>query len=111
MHTPTTSVRYRIYGASPARECSLLIDYVPASSDLDKIALLRHIQLAADEPLRSWPARDALQTDDLFEIECVSGQQAALRAVEFWRAYFRALGEPVIESGHLPPMDAVREPA
>jgi hypothetical protein len=54
----------------------------------------------AHQALLNWPARECVQEDDVFGLECVSERQAAQTAVEFWRAYFRAFGETVIEADH-----------
>ncbi|SAL32830.1 hypothetical protein AWB69_02886 [Caballeronia udeis] len=95
------AARFHIFGVHCCREFSLLVDYIIDDPDQHKSAVLQHVQRSSDSGLLSWNARESLQEDDVFGIECVGGRQAAEKAVEFWRAYFRALGEIVIDAGHL----------
>lgn len=101
MLSPSPPVRYHVFGANPPGEHTLFVDYIVDDPDRNRPALLERIQHSTDTTLSSWPARVRLSVDDVFDIECVADRQTAQLAVEFWRAYFQALGETVIASGHL----------
>jgi hypothetical protein len=45
--------------------------------------------------------RDQVGEAEFFEIECVESRADVSDAVEFWSAYFRSLGQSVIEVGHV----------
>lgn len=101
MLSPTLPVRYHVFGVNPPSGYTLLVDYILDDPEQNRLALLERIQHSNNRTLSAWQARELLQPDDVFDIECVSGQQDAQLAVEFWRAYFRAQGETVIEADHL----------
>lgn len=101
MLSPTLPGRYHIFGVNPSGGHTLFVDYIADDPDRNRCALLERIQCSTDLMLCSWQARSLLTADDVFDIECVGDQRSAQIAVEFWRAYFQALGETVIHSSHL----------
>ncbi|CAB3765781.1 hypothetical protein [Paraburkholderia humisilvae] len=94
--------RFYIFGVNAPDGHTLLIDYSADDPDRNGFAVLERIRRSADGGIADWRERERLGVADVFGIESVGSQQAAQLAVEFWRAYFRALGEIVIEASHLP---------
>jgi len=92
---------FHVFGVCRDQDSSLFIDYVADSPDHHRSDLLRHLRQAPHERLQAWQARGALNDADIFEIESVEGCEAAKEAVACWQAYFRSLGESIIDGGHL----------
>ncbi|HDR9511995.1 TPA: hypothetical protein QDC03_007238 [Burkholderia cepacia] len=95
------SAGYHVFGVCCPQDFSLLVDYLVDDPAACEARLLQCIHGSCDPGLLNWPARDQVSAEDVFEIECVFSVTDAQEAVAFWRAYFRALGETVIDSAHL----------
>lgn len=92
---------YHIYGLSNPTDYSLYIDYmVQDDVEKHKEELLQKLQQASSiEPVfQQW--LKTLQPYNVFEIECVDQYEATQEAVEFWRNYFHACGETIINTRH-----------
>lgn len=100
MSTPNTD-RFHVFGVCPPTDYCLFVDYVLDDIKDHENSLLQRIQQTPDPALRVWREGTALQGADIFEIECVNDRESAQEAVEFWRAYFRSLGETIIKAEHL----------
>jgi hypothetical protein len=99
--SPSAGYSYHIYGVHSARSHSLFVDYLMEDVDASQALILQHIRNAPDETLHAWQERVSSNELDVFELEYVVGYDAAQEAVEFWRAYFRFLGEKIVEAGHV----------
>lgn len=94
--------RYHVFGVCRNGDFSLFVDYIVDDLDGHRQDLLRRLYQASDQrAVHSWLAEGELRAVDIFEIECVNNKSAARDAVVFWRAYFRALGEIIIDADHL----------
>jgi hypothetical protein len=93
---------YHIYAAHVAATYSLFIDYLIDEVTHNESTIRQRMQHASDTALafflRQCPSPEEV---DVFEIESVSTEMAALDAVAFWRAYFRFIGDNVIEGAHV----------
>lgn len=97
----TLAYCYCIYGVCAHRDCSLFIDYVSEPIESREPILLQCLALSQDPSLRTWQAKEHPRASDIFEIECVKTLEDAKEAVSFWRAYFRSLGETIIDAAHV----------
>ncbi|GAB2576275.1 hypothetical protein ISP15_16255 [Dyella jejuensis] len=92
---------YHVFGVCDAQDYCLFVDYVADELDGHEKDLLQRLQHASDRVVHEWWKKAHHSAVDIFEIECVDGATEAEQAVAFWREYFHALGETIIQGGHV----------
>lgn len=92
---------YCIYGVCGTCDASLFIDYVTEPVLHHETELIHQIEHSPDPTLHAWQVHQHPGVSEVFEIEQVTTQEAAEEAVSFWQAYFRSLGEIIVNGAHV----------
>ena len=94
---------YHVYGVHNARYRNLFVDYLINGAEHYEEALLQQLRILPSQPLACLNLRKDSTLSDacIFEIELVDSLVEAVEAVTFWRDYFRAIGEVIVDGGHM----------
>lgn len=95
MHQSVCAARYCVFGMC-FKHFNLIVDYVEGTLDAGLSDLKNRLSRPLGGVLPE-DVRDQLDEAEFFEIECVESRAEVADAVAFWSAYFRSLGQSVIE--------------